>query len=347
MMDLDDLACISQVDRSDMKVLLRGFPRQCSQAWELFVDVPSFEQIAVCGMGGSAIGGDYLKIYLAQKGFPKPVFVIRGYELPPFVGDKTLVFAVSYSGNTEETLSCFEQALRRGSFLVALTSGGRLAQRAHEKGVPLISIPQGLPPRTALGYLFFPLLKSLGKLLNEEALEGEFQEALETLKGLAPLYAEAPEAENPAKQLARAWYGRIPVIYGGEGRTDAVARRWKTQINENAKSPAHWDVLPELHHNEIMGWERPELREHFAYTLLRDRDDPPKLRRRFDLSREILKERGGLVWEAQGTGEKTLARLLSLSYLGDWSSFYLAMLYEVDPTPVPLIEELKRRLKGS
>jgi glucose/mannose-6-phosphate isomerase len=337
---LDDAKELAQIDRSGMREMLLGFPEQLSRAWGLQAEVPQFKQIVVCGMGGSAIGGDCLKVYLARKGFPRPVFVVRGYELPPFVDEDTVVFAVSYSGNTEETLQCFAEALKRGCPIVAMTSGGRLARMALEHGTSLISIPKGLPPRAAFGYLFLPMLRSLEPYL--QGLKGEFQGALEKLQRIAPLYAEAPQTENPAKRLARAWHGRIPVIYGSYMLTDVVARRWKTQINENAEAPAFHNALPELHHNELMVWG--SLRERFVYTLLRDPAEGPKLKRRSELTRSLLEERGCTVLEFRGEGEGLLARLLSLSHLGDWASFYLAMLYGVDPTPVTLIEELKARL---
>jgi glucose/mannose-6-phosphate isomerase len=325
-----------------MRKLLCAFPEQAAQAWRLSIELPEFEKLVICGMGGSAIGGDYLRVYLINKGFAKPIFVIRGYELPLLIDEKTLVFTVSYSGNTEEALACFEQAFLQRCKLIALTSGGRLAKLAHENKIPLLTIPPGMPPRIAFMYLFLPLLKSLLPFLDHQEIAAEFEEALDILTGLAQLYSQAPEEQNSAKQLSRFWYNRIPSIYGIYKRTDVVAQRWKTQINENAKAPAYWNTFPELSHNEIMGWARHK--DLLAYTLLRDPQEPLALRRRFELSREILVEQGCLVHEVQGLGNGFLAQLLSLSYLGDWSSFYLAMLYGVDPTPVPAIERMKKKL---
>lgn len=196
----------------------------------------------------------------------------------------------------------------------------------------------------ALGYLFLPLLGSLKRFVNRKRVEAEVQEAIETLQELAALYGKTHETDNLAKRLARAWRGHFPVFYGSDRRTDVVARRWVTQLNENAKAPSFCRTAPELIHNEVMAWEQSPSR--FVYTLLRDRDEHPRIRRGFDLCRHALQERGQKVWEVQGTGEGFLARLLSLSYLGDWSSFYLAVLYGVDPTPVPLIEEIKCKLAG-
>ena len=347
---LDHRNEINAIDRSRMRNLLEGFPQHLESAWKLGADakIPSFsfEHVLVCGMGGSAIGGDFLRVYLQQKGFPKPIGVVRSYELPPFADERTLVFCLSYSGNTEETLSCFEDAGRRGCARAAITSGGRLAQLAREAGVPLVEIPGGMPPRTALGYLFGPLLRSLLPTVEpRNDVEREFEEAVSALQRRASLYGvESPEEQNPAKRLARALLQKIPVIYGS-GLTESVARRWKTQINENAKQPAHWDVLPELHHNEIVGWESP-LAERFVYVLLRDPEEHPQIQKRFRITRTLLEERGRAVLEVHPPEEETgvLARLLTMSYLGDWVSYYLALLQGVDPTPVALIDEMKRRL---
>ncbi len=347
---LDDPQRIAEVDRADMRRLLRAFPEQLRRAWDLTaqasIEPPEFDGVAVCGMGGSAIGGDLLRSYLQPK-LNKPIQVVRDYELPPFVDGGWLVFAVSYSGNTEETLSCAREALSRGCSLVAVTSGGRLKALAQEHNTPLIEVPGEMPPRTALAFLFVPLLRTLLLALDDEArkaAEREWQEALEQTQERAALYDGKPEAENPAKRLARALFERIPAIYGG-ALTEAVARRWKTQINENAKQPAHWDALPELHHNEIVGWEWPSaLKGRFVYVLLRDPDEHPRVQKRFHITRELLEERGLPVFEVQGQGEGRLARLLTLVQLGDWASFYLAILNGVDPTPVVLIDEMKRRL---
>ncbi len=343
-MNLDDLNKIAEVDRSNMRRLLKEFPDQLAQAWECSLELPSFEKLVICGMGGSAIGGDVLRVYLAHTGFPKPVTVVRGYELPPFADEKTLVIAVSYSGNTEETLSCTSQALERSYPFAALTSGGKLAHLAVEHRAPVIEIPGGLPPRTALGHLLMPLLRSFAPLLDAGQIKSEFRETLERLRALAPRYADAPESENPAKGLAHAWQSRIPVIYGGAPLTEAVARRWKTQINENAKQPAFWGVLSELHHNEIMSWEDRDLQQPLTYAFLRDPEEHPQIAKRFEISRDLLEERGQTALEYRGEGEGFLARMMGLIYLGDWASFYLAVLNGVDPTPVELIEELKRRL---
>ncbi len=351
---LDDESTIEAIDKSEMRKLLTSFPQQMADAWAL--RVPTVElfdcstvRLFVCGMGGSAIGGDLLKVYLHRRGFLMPVFVVRDYELPPFADENSLVFAVSYSGNTEETLAAFKQALERKSQMMVLTSGGELKALAIKHGIPLIEFPKGLLPRTALWYLFMPLLKTVCRCASSQVntfidLGGEVAEAISVLKELSEIYADAPEKENPAKQLARLWHDKLPIFYGSNCLTDVIAYRWKTQVNENAKTLAFASVLPELNHNETVGWENRELQKFFIYHFLRDKEEHERVSKRFGLSKEILEAAGCPVCESAGEGEGLLTRLLSLAYLGDWASFYLAVLYGVDPTPVKVIDDLKKRM---
>lgn len=347
MTDLDDRASREAVDRADMRALLIDFPDQVARAWESEADVPSIEavdRIVVCGMGGSAIGGDLLATLSRQWDVPLPIATVRDYTLPPWADARTLVVAISYSGNTEETLSCAQRALERGCPLLAVTSGGQLAELARSSDCPLIAVPGGQPPRASLGYLLFPVLRTLGRWIERD-LASDVDDAIRTMRALVAELDESPEESNRAKQLARELHGYVPVIYGSAGLTEPVARRWKTQINENAKSPAYWDVFPELNHNEIMGWEGDDLASRFAYLLLRDPHEHPRVARRFDVSRQLLQDRGYLVREVRGPEETpALARLMGLIALGDWVSYYRAMLREVDPTPVELIESFKARM---
>lgn len=355
MLSLDDERTIKAIDKSEMRKLLVSFPQQITDAWALCAPTFDFRlstlRLIICGMGGSAIGGDLLRVYLHRKRFPVPAFVVRDYDLPMFVDENSLVFAVSYSGNTEETIAAFKQALERKSQIIVLTSGGELRALAAQHGTPVIELPKGLPQRTAIGYLFMPLLKTVCKLTSSQVdkftgphISEEVQEAVRVLEKLSDIYADAPEQENPAKQLARLWHGKLPLFYGSNRLTDVIAYRWKTQVNENAKAPAFVGILPELNHNETVGWENRELQKLFVYNFLRDKDEHKRVGKRFELSKEILQAGGGAVHEWSGEGEGLLARLLSLSYLGDWASFYLAVLYSVDPTPVRVIEELKRKM---
>ncbi len=346
MIDLDDRAALARIDAADMRGLLRGFPDQIGEAWSRRASVPAvsdMEQIVVCGMGGSAMGGDLLATLFGQWDVPIAVSTVRHYLLPPWADERTLVIAVSYSGNTEETLSCAQQALDRGCAMLAVTSGGRLAELAQANDVPLVSVPSGQPPRAALGHLFAPVLRSLAPHLNRD-VEAEMDEALALLRSLSNDLDESPGDANRAKQLAHELSEGIPICYGSAGLTGVAARRWKTQLNENAKVPAYWDVVPELNHNELMGWANDDPAAHGGYVLLRDAAEAPAIARRFAISKELLTERGRRVREVDVTGDSVLARLLGLIVLGDWVSYYRAMIQDVDPTPVGLIEAFKRRM---
>ncbi|HSL95554.1 MAG TPA: bifunctional phosphoglucose/phosphomannose isomerase [Thermoleophilia bacterium] len=299
--------------------------------------------IAVCGMGGSAIGGE---VVLATAGeLAVPAAVVRGYDLPAWVRPTTLVVAVSYSGETEETLACVETALSRGCRPVCVASGGRLAAIAAAEGLPAVSVPAGLQPRAALGVLATPVAAALAHAGLCADLAADVAEAEAVLDQLASdLAPEVPEEANGAKALARRLAARL-VLACGAGVTTPVARRWKTQVNENAKAPAFWAELPELDHNEIEGWSSlPELAAGTQVVLLEDPEWPARLARRAHLTAAELAAHGAGVERLTARGSAPLARAASLIGLGDWVSYYLALLYGVDPTPVAAIESFKRRL---
>jgi len=274
-----------------------------------------------------------------------PYHVVRGYELPAWVSDATLVVAVSYSGNTEETLSCVGRALPRGCRPVCVASGGRLAELARERELPLVEVPAGLQPRASLGYLAAPVAAAV----EAAGLAGDFDEqvaeAIEVTRDLATeLTPDVHEDANQAKQIARRVFGRLPLIYGA-GVTAPAARRWKGQLNENAKTPAFFNELPELDHNEIAGWETNVAAAAQAFLVLLD--DPrgdERLRLRMALTGTIVAPRIAGVARVTSRGLLPLARVLSSVSVGDFTSLYLALLYGVDPAPVAAIEGLKARL---
>lgn len=324
--------------------LLREFPRQvraAARATEgLRLPAPT-RGLVVAGVGGSAAAGDLLQA-LCHDRAPFPVQVVRGYRPPAWVGPGTLVVAVSYSGETEETLAAFEAARARGAALAVVTSGGTLGRRALALGVPWARVPAGLPPRAALAHLLMPLadaLVALGALPPDTA---DPDEAAAVLEGwLAELTPEVPTACNPAKDLASWLVGHTPVVYGTE-LTAAAAGRWRTQVEENAKQLALAGALPEIDHNAIEAWGT-QPGPGWRVVFLRDPEDAPPVARRVELTRAVLAPHTPTreVW-ARGRGR--LARLLSLTYLGDWVSYYLACLRGVDPWAVPILEGLKRRL---
>ena len=347
-MILDDPSGIGRLDRHGAREVLSRFPAQCREAAALRPEPDRAlgrpRLIVVAGMGGSAAGGDLLSV-CAGDHLGVPVLTHRGYDLPPAAGAETLVIAVSYSGDTVEAVSAFEAALTAGLGVVALTQGGRLGAVAARHRATLVTLPGGLPPRLALGYLFFPLLTVLARTGLSTLPRAEVAEALDILEMLAAELGPAqPAAKNEAKRLALEIGDRMPVAYGGQ-LTGAVAYRWKTDIEENAKRLAVAGALPEMNHNEIEAWRAPEAGRLHA-VLLRDRGEHPDIGRRFEVLRALLAPVAGGISEAWSRGEGRLARLLSLTYLGQWTSYYLALLRGVDPWLVPMLEEVKRRLRG-
>jgi len=334
-----------------------GLPEQFEEAQQLAreMELPAyvlskaanFRHVVVAGMGGSAIGGDLLRVYCAQK-LDVPVYVVRDYIPPRFVGEHTLVFAVSYSGNTEETLSFYREAKERGAAVIAVTTGGKLGGMAERDGFPVVVIPEGIAPRAATGYLFLPMLvilERLGLFSSEEKVSSEINELASCLREMRERLGPAvPVEQNPAKKLAVSFKGHIPLIWGAAGTTGVVAQRWKGQINENAKAPAYWNEFPELNHNEIVGFEVPEAITSLWVVFLRDKCDHPQVKKRINITRGIIEKAVGGISEVHSLGEGLLARMYSLIYTGDFASVYLAVLYGVNPGPVKVIDYLKAEL---
>ena len=349
MMNLDDLKTTREKDKSNMLQILLDFPRQWKEAWEIarqfsFPQYKRLNKIVVTGLGGSAIGGDLLRSYLGGQ-IKVPIFVNRNYSLPGFVDEDTLLFAVSYSGNTEETISAYQKAIERRAKVMAITSGGKLRDLCRSDGVPPILIPPGMPPRTAIGYLFLPMLIALVETGLIEDKTKEIEETISLLEELRKGWEPSSQlSRNQAKELAQRLPGKLILIYGSD-HLEAVCLRWKTQINENSKSLAYPVAFPELNHNEIVGWEgMEELRGKIEVIILRDMGEPDRIKSRIEITKSVIGDRPSEVEEVWSQGDSILARLFSLIYLGDWVSFYLAILQGVDPTPVKPIELLKKRL---
>lgn len=350
---LDDPATISQYDKSNMFGLIYALPDQLESAQAAIsaVELPVLSTIAavvVTGLGGSAVGGDLLRSYAGDKCIV-PILVNRHYTLPQFVDPTTLVLCVSYSGNTEETLAAYEDAKARGAQVVAITSGGELQRRAVEDAVSVLTVPGGLQPRAALGYLFVPQLLLLAHhhLLSESVVNTELTETITVLASMRELLKpESPMEANVAKQLAAELHGRIPIVHSAAGLTEIASYRWKTQINENAQSLAFAHQYPELNHNEIVGFDVPvDLVEHVDVITLHAAHTHPRVQRRMEITNdELLRPTGCRQWHVYAEGESELAQLFSLVYVGDYTSAYLGLTYGFDPTPVDKISLLKNRL---
>ncbi len=349
---LEDLSYFQRLDTHGMLELLCEFPIQCEYAWAMGESFPlirasAFDHIVFLGMGGSAIGGDLARS-LFEEEIPLPIFVNRAYHLPRFVGPRSLVFAVSYSGNTEETLSGYEAARRRRARIIVVASGGKLIARAKKDGIPHLLLPSGLPPRTAVGYLFFIPYCIIRRLLGLGLKKNDFKEMLKTLNRLRTraIGPEVPVSKNLSKKIALRLHGNLPAVYGSVQRIDAAVIRWRTQIAENAKHLCWTHFYPELNHNEIVGWREPKgLLRNLVIVLLRDAGDHPRIKRRMEITRGLIRREAGVeTIEVESSGKSLLSRLFSLIYVGDFVSYYLAMLNRVDPTPVDRIERLKKQL---
>jgi glucose/mannose-6-phosphate isomerase len=300
--------------------------------------------VLVCGMGGSAIGADIVRACVVDR-LPVPFEVLRGYELPGWVTPRTLVVGVSYSGDTEETLAAVRAALARECRVVAVASGGQLAALARERSLPLVLVSGGLQPRAALGLLVAPLAALLERAALVEGFAAQVKEAVAVLGRIAAeLDPAVAESANVAKRLARRLQGRVALFYGGALAAPA-ARRWKTQVNENANAPAFFAELPELNHNEFSGWTAdPAVAASLHVVVLEDRLAPALLLRRAALTRELVSNHAAGVDVVESRGESPLARVLSLVTVGDHASLYLALLYGLDPAAIEAITWLKRRM---
>lgn len=351
-----------EIDSKNMFEILKNFPEQVKEAIEIGKKAPLMnapekpKNFLILGMGGSAIGGDLLRSYCAAtKGADRlRIAVNRSYDIPGWVDEETCVIASSYSGGTEETLSAFEQAFRITKNIICITTGGKLGEQAKEKGVPIIEIPGGMQPRCALGYSFFPMLIQLMRLgafeqIAVEETEAAFEELIPMLESdsmeFADMDAEDYENANVAIQLADDLIDAIPIIVSASERTDVVNLRWRGQFQENAKNIAFGAYLPEMNHNEINGYANPlDGEEYFFFIFLTDPEDHPRVQIRFDVTQELLEDICVDGISLSGEGDYLLTRMFSLIYLGDWTSYYLALYNSEDPTPIPQISVLKKAL---
>ncbi len=324
---------------------IRRLPEEIEEAIEFDVpaiDFSAIRNVVFAGMGGSAISGDLARLYLSD--LPMPMESVRDYELPAYVGPGTLVFVSSYSGNTEETLSCYHQAAERGATVVAVSSNGELEQLAAGMGVPFVKIPGGLPPRASLGWLFVPLIAVFEK---SGVVSGKMDELRGVADRLYELREEFSKPDSPPFEMAGRFYKRIPLIYTSR-RLAPVGLRWKAQINENAKAYAHFMELPEMNHNEIAGLKHPgELVEEMWAVFIVDADDHERIRLRMKHTAELIDD-SVLGYEFfESSGKTPIERVFYLIYFGDFVSYYLAKMYMEDAVVIERISKLKKRMAKS
>jgi len=351
---LDDPAAMARLDPAGLLSRIAGLPEQIEQAWAAAsaLDLPpsfaSAEHVCVLGMGGSGIGGALLRALALETGARVPVEVVRGYRLPAYVDARSLVFASSASGNTEETLAAFEAALASGARCIAITTGGRLAEIALERGACLLRYDWAGEPRAALGWSFVTLVAVCSRLGLLRTSEGDVRAAVGELRVLRnEVGAEVIEAANPAKQLARRLAGRLPVVVGAEALAP-VAYRWRTQLNENAKTWAIADELPEMNHNAPLGYGAPAaLLPLLQVILLRQPSLHPRIALRIELTQGQLADAGVACEVVDCGGASPLAEMLRAVSIGDFVSYYAGILHGVDPSAMQALEDLKRAMAAA
>jgi glucose/mannose-6-phosphate isomerase len=345
---IESVERIRAADPGNMLERIKDLPKQVRDAWTIAraAQLPpahgDVRNITVVGMGGSAIGGDLAAALLAGE-LKVPMNVHRDYGLPAYVGRDSLVIASSYSGNTEESLSSFEEAQRRGARVLVLTTGGKIAELARAAKYPVITFSYPAQPRAALGYSLGLVLGALTRLGFVRDLSSDVDAALADVAKLEERVHEGART-NDAKKLAIELYGRIIFAYGG-GVLGVMARRVKGQWNENAKNWGAFDVLPELNHNGVVGFPHPDIaRDALTVLLLRSDRDNPRHKLRFDVTRELLDRASVPHKTLQFSGANMLSEVLQLTLFTDYVSFYVALLNGVDPSPVKSIDYLKERL---
>ncbi len=341
---------IRRLDPKRMYDCVLGFPEQAEEAFQIGKSAKialrsaGVTSILLTGLGGSAIGGDLLRAYLADE-LAVPFFVNRHYVLPDFVSTKTLVIVSSYSGNTEETIAAQKDATKRKARILCISTGGAVTDFALKHKQPCMKIPGGLQPRAALGYSFFPLLVALSRTGFIKSKDKDIKETIELLRTKSKEWGAPDSSTNPALMLAVNMKGRLPIIYSSADHLDSVNLRWRGQISENAKQLAYGNVLPEMNHNELVGWNvLKDLMKRTHVIVLRDKGEHPRVSVREEITKTIIAEYTSGVSEVWSEGKSLLARMFSLIHFGDWVSYYLAILNEQDPTPVNVIDHLKNEL---
>lgn len=338
---------IAEVDRSRQLEDILAIPEQIRDAlWKVesarLEHHEAADGLIVAGMGGSAIGGALARAALGDRA-QRPIVLAQGYGLPAWTTPDTTVLCSSYSGNTEETLAAYEAAGAVGAHRVVATTGGKLAAAARREGVPVIPLAGGFQPRAAVAYALVVALEVAAACGAGESLRSEIDVAAAHTEELLVHWRSGGDQEQFPKDLACGLFGTVPQI-AGSGLTSSIAYRWKTQFNENAKIPAFASELPELDHNEIVGWETAGEFGRFSAIFLDDTDLHPRVKQRIELTRGLIAAAGAPTFRVETVGSTATERLLSLVVLGDLVSLYVAVLRGVDPTPVPVLDQLKSAL---
>ncbi|HNS32538.1 MAG TPA: bifunctional phosphoglucose/phosphomannose isomerase [bacterium] len=334
---------IEMTDKENMLEKLVAFAEQCREAYcladSLNLEAPG--KILFCGMGGSAIGGDIIKA-VCNNSSSIPVFVNRDYIIPSWVDKDTLVIIMSYSGNTEETISAFKKGRKSGCKLLCLSSNGKIEALSLKCAVPFVRIPSGYPPRCAFGYLFFPCYRILGSFGAVKPLRPSIFNMIEKwINEFSP-----DKKDNMAIKLAEMFHDKVPLLYSNNSLQPALLR-WKTQIAENSKSFSFVNALPEMNHNEIMAWRYPEkFIKNAVPAFIEAKKEHPRIKLRFEITKEIISRVQHNIVTVKAEGNSLTENLLYLVILGDWISFYLAIFNKTDPAEIDEINILKKQLGG-
>jgi len=336
-----------KIDTENMFHNIFDFPTQIEHAMHISQNVhykhryDNINTIVCTGMGGSGMAGDIAQLLLKSM-LPIPLFVVKNYTLPHWCNETTLVILLSYSGNTEEILSCFHDALAKKSHIIGITSGGTLQQQLLTHNRDIICIPSGLPPRAALGYLSIPILYFLYQIgLIPTIPAKDLVNTINLLKDAQGLFSQANN-NNPAYNLAQQMHNSIPLIYGETESTACIAARWRAQIAENSKMIAGLHTLPELNHNEIVGWQyNAGIFKNFGIVWLLDDIMHPRNKLRHNLTKGIINDQTQYQCDVSSKGNSFIERMFYLIHLGDWVSFWLAIIQKINPTPVTNITHLK------
>ncbi len=354
-MILDNMTEISKLDSKEMFQMVYDWAELVEKLVQHPFEVPAqvtvdqytisynepVSQVLICGMGGSAVSGDYLQTYL-NRVFSLPIIINRNYTIPKFVTNNTLIILLSYSGNTEETISCTIAAIKESAKIVGIGSGGKLESFCQKYNLPFFPIPSGYQPRAAFSLLFFPLLKILSSMNLVPLDNSAIEETLSLFRQMREeFHPQIETSKNQAKQIAQKLFERIPVIWSPFG---CVANRIKCQLNENSKILAMAEELPEFNHNHIVGWESLTKENPFVILAFRFEAEHPNVKLRFEITKEIVQEKVEVV-EIVARGKDLLSQLFSATYFGDYVSMYLAILNNQDPSTVDSINYLKEQLE--
>lgn len=339
------------VDKSNFKKILLNFHKQIYESETLVeqtkinIKAKKIQRILYFGMGGSAIAGNLLYDTLFDQ-LKAPIDIVRGYECPAYCNENTLVIASSYSGNTEETLSAVKKIKKTGATVLVITSGGELKKIAETNKWNLINIPGGFPPREALGYSYFPLYHILGRINLLDKYIPNMKKVAAFVQDIA-IRNDHDQSDGHvfSEELAKTIKGKIPVIYSTAPYLNTISRRWQNQFHENSKSMSFANVIPEMNHNEIVGWEQDSnILKNLVVIFLENEDPHPRIKKRIELTKKIIRKKGAQIVELYTQGKTRIEKVFSLVVLGDWVSYYLALFYKKDPIAIKNIDYLKSEL---